>query len=195
LRRQIAAGAGLSAGSSRSARLDPRTLPIRFSAEDASADGRMRTIEIDRERVLLSRTVGGVFMRLNLPLSTFLGVAVRLVPAGERDAEKVAIVLEHRDGDLSVPLHVAGDTDHVIADWQLWAKALGKKLLVAEGDGSLREPFETLGLLALGRVGQRRKRRTALRTRRPKAFRRRNCTRAIAEMPVHREEREIIAPE
>ena len=195
MRRQIAAGASLPAGSSRNARLDPRTLPIRFSADDANADGRTRTIEIDRERVLLSRTVHGVFMRLNLPLSAFLGVAVRLMPAGERREEAVAIVLEHRDNNLSVPLHVADDTDYLIADWQLWAKALGKKLLVAEGDGSLREPFETLGLLTLGRVGDRRKRRTALRSRRPKAFRRRSCTRPMDKMDVHRGEREIIAPE
>jgi hypothetical protein len=195
LRRQIAAGASLPVGSSRIARLDPRTLPVSFSADDANADGRTRTIEIDRERVLLSRTVHGVFMRLNLPLSAFLGVAVRLLPAGERREDVVAIVLEHRDNNLSVPLHVADDTDHVIADWQMWAKALGKKLLVAEGDGSLREPFETLGLLALGRVGDRRKRRTALRSRRPKGVRRRVCTRPMSDMAVHRREREIIAPE
>jgi hypothetical protein len=90
---------------------------------------------------------------------------------------------------------VADDTDYLIADWQLWAKALGKKLLVAEGDGSLREPFETLGLLTLGRVGDRRKRRTALRSRRPKAFGRRSRTRSMDKMDVHRGEREIIAPE
>jgi len=193
LRRQIAAGASLPAGSSRNARLDPRTLPIRFSAEDASADGRMRTIELDRHRVLLSRTVHGVHMRLNLPLAAFLGVAVRLLPAsGQRD-EAIAIVLEHRDASLSVPLHLADETDHVIADWQLWAKTLGKKLLVAESDGSLREPFETLGVLMLGRAGERRTRRTALRTRRPKIYRRRACARAMADMAVHRGEREIIA--
>jgi hypothetical protein len=195
LRRQTAAGLGLPAGSSRSARLDPRSLPVRFSAEDAVADGRTRTIEIDRERVLLSRTVSGVYMRLNLPLAAFLGVAVRLVPASERGEDAIAIVLEHSDSNLSVPLYVAAETDHVIADWQLWGRELGKKLLVAEPDGSLREPFETLGVLMLGRVAPRRLRRTALRTRRPKSSRRRAHTRAMRDMEVHRGEREIIAPE
>jgi hypothetical protein len=195
LRRQTAAGLGLLAGSSRSARLDPRSLPVRFSAEDAVADGRTRTIEIDRERVLLSRTVSGVYMRLNLPLAAFLGVAVRLVPASERGEDAIAIVLEHSDSNLSVPLYVAAETDHVIADWQLWGRELGKKLLVAEPDGSLREPFETLGVLMLGRVAPRRLRRTALRTRRPKSSRRRSHTRAMRDMEVHRGEREIIAPE
>jgi hypothetical protein len=137
--------------------------------------------------------VHGVCMRLNLPLAAFLGVAVRLLPAGEQHNEAIAIVLEHRDASLSVPLHLAEETDHVIADWQLWAKTLGKKLLVAESDGSLREPFETLGILTLGRTGERRTRRTALRTRRPKIYRRRACVRSMAEMAVHRGEREIIA--
>ena len=189
MRRQIAAGESLPAGSGRAWRLDPRTLPVRFAAEDRSADGRTRLVEIDRERVLLTRTVRGMQMRLNLPLANFLGVAVRLLPA----SDTVAIVLEHRDAELSVPLHVASETDHVIADWQLWASVLRKKLLVRESDGSLREPFDTMGLVALGETHARRLRRTALRARRPKMFRRRACTRAMDEMPVHAGEREIIA--
>lgn len=193
MRRQIAAGESLPAGSGRAWRLDPRSLPVRFAADDKSADGRMRMIEIDRERVLLSRTVRGVHMRLNLPLHVFLGVAVRLLPAQEARGDAVAIVLEHRDANLSVPLHVADETDHVIADWQMWGSVLRKKLLVVESDGTLREPFETLGILAISRAVARRARRSALRTRRPKIFRRRVCMRAIDDMQVHAGEREIIA--
>jgi len=191
LRRQIAAGESLPAGSGRAMRLDPRSLPVKFLAEDRLADGRTRAIEIDRERVLLSRSVGGIYMRFNLPLESFLGVAVRTLPfEGE---EAVAIVLEHRDTDLSVPLHVAHDTGDIIADWQLWATVLRRKLLVRESDGSFREPFETLGLLPVGAAGARRMRRTALRTRRPKIFRRRAVVRTMDEMTVHAGEREIIA--
>lgn len=176
-------------------RLDPRSLPVSFATTDRIADDRTRIVEIDDRRVLLRRTVGGIYMRLNLPLADFLGVAVRLLPAPEESEDIVAIVLEHRDADLSVPLHVAHETDHVIADWQLWGRTLGKKLLVADGDGTLREPFETLGTLMLGRVAARRSRRTALRARRPKIYRRRACTRAFDGMAIHRGEREIIAPE
>lgn len=189
MRRQIAAGENLPAGSGRAWRLDPRTLPVRFAAEDRSADGHTRTIELDRERVLLTRTVAGVHMRLNLPLGNFLGIAVRVLSA----SETVAIVLEHPDAALSVPLHVAEESDNVIADWQLWGNVLGQKLLIAESDGSLREPFETVGLLQLGEVRPRRLRRTALRMRRPKMYRRRACTRVLGDMPVHAGEREIIA--
>jgi Family of unknown function (DUF6101) len=193
LRRQIAAGESLPAGSSRAWRLDPRSLPVRFAADDRSADGHMRMVEIDRERVLLSRTVRGIHMRLNLPLHAFLGIAVRLLPAHDDRGDAVVIVLEHRDANLSVPLHIADETDHVIADWQMWGSVLRKKLLVAESDGTLREPFDTLGILSIGQVGARRYRRSALRARRPKIFRRRVCIRLFDDMPVHAGEREIIA--
>ena len=193
MRRQIAAGESLPAGSSRAWRLDPRSLPVRFAAEDRSADGRTRVVELDRERVLLTRSVSGVLMRLNLSLSNFLGVAMRLVPASGGRPDAVALVLEHRDAALSVPLHVASETDDVIADWQLWANVLHKKLLVAEMDGSLREPFATLGLLPVNETIPRRVRRTALRARRPKMFRRRAVARDMADMPSHAGEREIIA--
>jgi hypothetical protein len=68
-------------------------------------------------------------------------------------------------------------------------------LLIADGDGRLREPFARIGSVALGECIPRRLRRTALRVRRPKIFRRRTAARAFADMPVHRGEQEIIAPE
>jgi hypothetical protein len=193
LRRQIAAGESLLAGSSRALRLDPRSLPVRFAADDASADGRIRLIEIDRDRVLLTRSVRGVRMRLNLPLENFLGVAVRLIAPQHDAAAALAIVLEHPDENLSVPLHVAEESGDLVADWQLWGAVLRKRLLVADGEGLLREPFETVGAVALGTSSSRRLRRTALGKRRPKIFRRRVCARTLDGMPVHSGEREIIA--
>ncbi len=189
----MAAGEGLPVGASRAWRLDPRNLPVCFAADDRAADGHTRFIEIDRDRVLLMRTVRGVQMRFNLPLSNFLGVAVRVLPGEETEEGAVAIVLEHRDAAFSVPLHVADETDHVIADWQLWGNVLRRKLLIADGDGSLREAFDTMGMVMLGELQERRVRRTALRQRRPKMYRRRTCRRALEIMPVHSGEREIIA--
>lgn len=195
MRRQAGLGGSISAGSSRNLRLDPFFLPVRFSAEDAAADGRTRTVEIDRHRVLVQRTVSGVRMRLNLPIAAFLGVAVRLLPARFEQEDAIAVVLEHRDSALSVPLHVAGETEHVIAEWQLWGRVLRQRLLVAETDGTLREPFDTIGLMRVGEAVARRRRRTALKARRPLIFRRRAQTRFADDQPVHRGEREIIAPE
>jgi hypothetical protein len=84
-------------------RLDPHSLPVRYAAEDARADDRSRIVEIDRNRVMLFRTVNGVRMRVRIPLDGFLGVAVRVTALGEADSS-LAITLEHADPALSVAL-------------------------------------------------------------------------------------------
>jgi hypothetical protein len=182
-------------GSSRALRLDPLTLPARISAADGTADGASRSIEIDRERVLVRRTVRGMRMRLNLPLACFLGVSLRVV-AGDADGTgAVALVLEHRDPNLSVPLRVAAKSDDAVADWRLWGQALGRPLLVADGDGALRPPFPSLGEIPVGAVAPRRRRCTALKRRRPTIFARRMWSKVRIAIQVYRGEREIIAPE
>jgi hypothetical protein len=180
------------AGSSRITRLDPLALPIRVAAEDKAADDATRVVEIDRERVLVLRTVRGTRMRLNLPLGNFLGVAMRTPPAGAAAEGAVALVLEHRDPALSVCLQLA-DADDAIADWRLWGRALGRPLLIAESGGALRSPFPSMGELAIGDAAPRRRRRTALKRRRPLIFRSRNRGHSGIAPAVHRGEREIIA--
>ena len=102
------------AGSSRVMRLDPLHLPVRVAAADPTADGNTRIAEIDRERVLVLRSVRGVRMRLNLPLAHFLGVSMRA--CGRAAAEgRLALVLEHRDA-LSVPLQYAAEAEDLVAD-------------------------------------------------------------------------------
>jgi hypothetical protein len=152
-------------------------------------------IEIDRERVLVRRTVRGMRIRLNLPLSAFRGVAVRLLSArAGQEAKIVTVVLEHPDPALSIPLYAERGTDDVIAEWQLWAKALRQKLLIAGRDGTLIAP-PMIGSVWFRAVVPRRRRRTALRRRRPLIFKFRAQTRLTADAVVHRGEREIIAPE
>ncbi len=73
---------GLPAGSSRALRLDPFSLPARFAAIDAAADERVRHVELYRERVVVRRSLAGMRMALNMPVSAFAGVALR-VTAGE----------------------------------------------------------------------------------------------------------------
>jgi hypothetical protein len=75
--RQMEAG-GTAAGSSRAVRLDPFSLPVRFEAADEAADERRRVVDLFRERVVVRRCVGGMCMALNLPVSAFRGVAIRL---------------------------------------------------------------------------------------------------------------------
>ena len=184
---------GLAAGSSRALRLDPFSLPVRFAASDAAADERVRQVELHRERVVVRRAVRGMRMALNVPVSVFLGVALRIMPAeGERPAS-AAVVLQHRDPDLSLELFTASDSDDVMAEWRAWSRALGLPLLVADSDGSLREPFARLGSLQVEAPRPRRRRCSTLCKRRPSILMRRRPGRIADDTPVHRGEREIIA--
>lgn len=174
-------------------RLDPFALPVRYTASDAGADERMRLVELDRERVVLRRAVSGIPMAVKVPVRAFLGVAVHLQPAEAGEDATVAVRLEHRDPGLSVPLFVSADGDDVSAEWQLWGRVLGLPLLVADSDGTLREPFARMGGVSVGQVAQRRRRQNAIKERRPSILRRRKVGVPQPTQPVHREEREIIA--
>ena len=189
----MSAGRAMPAGSSRALRLDPCALPVSFTTSDARADERLRLIELDRERVVVRRAVRGVRMRLSLKVSEFLGVAIRVIPPDESQAGALAVMLEHRDQGLSVPLMVAIDAGNdVVAEWQRWARVLGRPLLIADGDG-FREPFERLGAVRVGAPAARRRARATLRRRRPSILMRRKPGRPSAEPQVFRGEHEIIA--
>jgi hypothetical protein len=185
-------GGTAPAGSSRDVRLDPFMLPVRFAASDATADERVRVVDLHRERVVMRRAVRGVPMALSLPVSSYLGVAIRVIAPAPQGDGAVAIVLEHRDPALSVPLFVAADGSDVVADWQVWARVLDLPLLVQDADGRLREPFRRIGALRVASACVRRRRRTAMKRRRPLILFRRRPGRGGTIAVVHCE-REIIA--
>jgi Family of unknown function (DUF6101) len=183
----------MPAGSSRDERLDPFSLPLRFEARDAAADGSVRFVELTRERVVLRRSVRGMLMAVNLPLASYLGVALRIEPPVGAAASTVALVLEHRDHALSLELYRAADGSDVVAEWQSWARALELPLLLVEADGRLREPFERIGSLRVAAALPRRRKRSAVKGRRPSIFLRRRPGRRLDGAAVHHGEREIIA--
>jgi hypothetical protein len=176
-----------------SLRLDPFSLPVRFEAADEAADERLRVVDLHRERVVLRRSVRGMRMALNLPVAAFRGVAIRLIGEAGQMPSAIAVVLEHRDPGLSLPLFLTEESDDVVAEWQSWGRALGLPLLVAEADGSLREPFARLGALRVAAPIARRRRRGAIARRRPARLLRRKATRIPDAPAVHRGELEIIA--
>ena len=192
MRRQSQTSEALLAGQGRSWRLDPRALPVSFTASDPGADERVRLVELHRERVVLRRAVRGIRMAVNMPVRAFLGVSVRVLIA-ESAGEAVSVVLEHRDPALSVPLFSAPDSADVIAEWQLWANVFGLPLLVVYQSGDLREPFLRLGAVRVATICPRRRRHNAVKTRRPTILLRRRPG-LMPEVPlVHHGEREIIA--
>jgi len=181
------------AGSSRALRLDPLALPLRFETSDAMADGRVRSVELHRERVVLRRAVRGMRMAVNLPISAYLGLAVHVIPAEGGTAGAIAVVLEHRDPTLSLPLYVADDGTEVIAEWQTWARVLDRPLLIADDAGQLCDPLPRIGALHVAAPAQRRRRRNVIKARRPPILMRRRPGIMPLMPKVHRGEREIIA--
>ena len=158
---------GLPAGSSRALRLDPFSLPARFSASDATADERVRYVELHRERVVVRRCLAGMRMALNMPVKAFAGVAMRLTPGEGSEPATVSVLLQHRDPALSLPLFASTEADDdAVADWRSWGNVLGLPLLV-EDNGVLREPFTRMGGVRIERVRPRRRRRNAIKRRRP----------------------------
>jgi Family of unknown function (DUF6101) len=193
LRRQTTIGRLAPAGSSRDERLDPFSLPVHFAVNDKTADGRVRVVQLSRKRVILFRAVRGMKMAVTVPVAAYLGVAIRMEPPTAEQTGAVLIVLEHRDPALSLPVYRADDGADIIAEWQSWGRVLSLPLLVVDTDGRLREAFARIGALRIASPTWRRRRRSAVRMRRPIQPLRRKPGRSTGDAAVHRGEREIIA--
>jgi Family of unknown function (DUF6101) len=193
LRRQTTTSRVAPAGSSRDERLDPFGLPLHFELTDRAGDERMRLVELRRERVVLRRVSCGIKTALKLPVAAYLGVAIRMEPPADTAAGAVALVLEHPDPGLSLTLYRAADGTDIVAEWRAWGRTLGVPLLVTEADGRLREPFDRIGGVRVGPPISRRRRRSALRRRRPALPLQRRTGTLSATPLVHRGGREIIA--
>ena len=177
LRRQMRSG-GLPAGSSRALRLDPFALPVRFAASDAAADERVRHVELYRERVVVRRSLRGMRMALNMPVSAFAGVAIQLM-AGEGGAQAaVAVVLEHKIRRWCCRCSSRPKPTRPWPNGAPGRNVLGLPLLVAEDDGALREPFARMGGVRIERARPRRRRRNAIKRRRPSMLLRRRAAQA-----------------
>ena len=177
------------AGSGRALRLDPCGLPVRFSASDAAADGRVRDVELHRERVVVRRSLHGMRMALNMPVTAFAGISLRL--ESDQDGDVLAVVLEHADPSLTLPLFLTSHADEAVAEWRAWSEVLDVPLLLAEQNEGAANA--RLGQIQIERPRPRRRRRSALKNRRPAILLRRGPGKVGRRTPVHRGEHEIIA--
>jgi hypothetical protein len=173
-------------------RLDPFSLPARFTTADEAADEGLRIVDLHRERVVLRRALCGMRMAVNLPVAAYRGVAIRL-DATTETPPFVAVTLEHDDAALSLPLFASTDNDDIVAEWQIWGRVLGLPLLIGDTDGTMREAFARIGPLRIAPATWRRRRRSAIARRRPSRLLRRQAGRVEGAAVVHRGEAEIIA--
>lgn len=174
MRRQFGVGGVQPVGSSCMLQLDPQTLPVSFETRDNRADGGVRHIEINRERVVVRRAVGGIRMAINVRVSEFIGIACRQTDDGR------ALVLVHHDPSLSVPLLVSDDELQINLAWQMWGDLFALPPIENENGG-------------IGEAAPRRRRRNIIKDRRPKFLVRRKAGRPSAQPSMYRGEREIIA--
>jgi hypothetical protein len=172
VRRRTATSGINPAGSGRALRLDPLSLPVSFNAHDTRADGGVRQIELHRELVVLRRAVQGMRMAVSVRVSDFLGVARRGIGDG------VMLVLKHRDPSLSIPLCISTDQDEIATAWLMWSELFALPQLQEN------EPRV---------VAPRRRRRNAIRWRRPRFLLRRRVGNLSNPPRIYRGEDEIIA--
>jgi hypothetical protein len=181
---------GAPAGSGRSFRLDPFTLPVRFSA---GSDGEAHDFVLDEKRAVLRRRLSaGPMVTVAVPVRAYAGVAVRIEALGRTGDLRVVVELMHRDPALSLPLIVANEPEEVAADWQAWGRALNLPLLVICEDGTVKAPLDRIGALVVGESKPRR-RYSFFADRRPRFLARRKPGRSGATERVSG--REIIARE
>jgi hypothetical protein len=114
---------------------------------------------------------------------------LELLPGEGGEPDMLAIVLEHSDPSLTLPLYLTPRPDEALAEWRAWSQVLGMPLLLANSVAGSAQ----LEHLRIERPRPRRRRRSILKKRRPSILMRRGFGKITKATPVHRGEREIIA--
>jgi hypothetical protein len=163
-------------------RLDPTAMPLRFAAVDPACDDGRRSVLLDSDRVVLARRLGPVAMKIALPVASYRGVALRIVPGVGEGEDRMKILLAHRDRALDVMLFETEDDCDVIAEWRLWASTLGLPLLIEGEDGHLVAAESRVGGVVAS-APRARRRYAFLSSRRPRFLTRRRMG-AVATAPL-----------
>jgi hypothetical protein len=164
--------------------------PRRIEVSDPRADGRRRVVLLARDRVVIARSVAGVFMHIAMTPNAYRGVVLRL-SALQDGIFHYEIRLAHRDPDLSITLHEASDDSEIKAEWRLWARFLGLPTLVEREEGRAEPEGARLGEIAIARVTARRRGRT-INSRRPRFLTRRKTGRLDRTRRLPPDPREIF---
>lgn len=162
-------------------------LPQTFDSRDPRADGRSRKVWLSREHIVIDRRFAGIDMRVQVPVSAYLGVALSLVTQSD-GAVTYRLSLIHGDADLSAVLLETADDSEIVAQWRACARDLALTALVETEPGR----FERAD--GVRHLPQRR-RNASLTRRRPRFLTRRRMGVAARAETVHAGEREIICYE
>lgn len=108
--------------------------------------------------VTVRRTLekSGVAIKLKVPVSEFIGVAVS-TSISEEGILSSAIELVHGDPELNYRVYEEVGNANVVAEWQNWGKKLRLPLYIKSGDGNLLPYSQTVDGVHLGHSNGRRK--------------------------------------
>ena len=108
---------------------------LRLEAPDGRADELRRVVLVARDRIVIARSVAGVFMQILLAPSAYRGVLLRLVSLDEAGFH-YEISLVHHDPDFDVLLAQFDDEREANVEWDLWSRFLELPTLVERVEGA-----------------------------------------------------------
>jgi hypothetical protein len=168
---------------------------ITLTLPDSRADDRRRKVELTRQRIVLRRTVAGVAMHVQLPVSAYRGIALCLTESlcGEAHFE---LRLVHQDPEMCVRLACREEEKAIIADWRSWLSFFALPPLLERELGSYvaADGLSRFGALGPGHPRPRRRNAT-IANRRGRFALRRKTGRLDRLAEVFSGEREIICYE
>ncbi len=105
-----------------------------YREPDRRADGGTRIVRLSPRGVRIERALGGVKMRLAVPIEAYRGVVL----GGDDRLERrfYRLTLDHADADLSVTLSRATDISVLVDEWANWARFFAMPALLDEKIGA-----------------------------------------------------------
>jgi len=147
LRRQQKTDGNNPVWEGRSARLDPFSLPVRFTI-DGDRQAADQAVYLGSDHAIIKRKIAGdIPLTVIVPIGMFEGVAAEFGTSDNGEETVVRLFLLHRDRDLRIPLLVDCSLDDIVADWRAWARHLSLPMLMIEADGTVRPLSKKLGQL------------------------------------------------
>ena len=145
----------------------------KFDERDVRADAGQRKVGLDRNQVLIERSVGGIEMRIGLATSAYKGVVLAL-ESGDLGRDFYRVKLWHpHDQDLTISLFEAFDSADVVAEWKRWAQYFGLPKFIEREAGRLEGEERQIGQVKLGTAAALRRRGATMSKRRPRVLARR----------------------
>jgi hypothetical protein len=128
----------------------------RLEVSDNRADERRRVVLVARDRVVIARSVAGVFMRLSLTPSAYRGILLRLASLDDAGFH-YEIHLAHHDLDLNVLLAQCDNEAEAHAEWDLWSRFLELPRLVERVEGDCEPARPMIGEVVASKAGPHRR--------------------------------------